>query len=144
MSDPQTTYQELISKYKEYSVLGSISGLLHWDMQTVMPPKGNERRADQLSLLSGIMHSRLTSPRIGELIDRLQSSDGLTAEQSANLREIARDYRKATRIPQELVEELSRQQSLAHESWVKAREAADFAMFAPHLEILVRLTAEMA
>jgi carboxypeptidase Taq len=42
------------------------------------------------------------------------------------------------------VEDLSRQQSLGHEAWVKAREAANFGMFAPHLEILVRLTAEVA
>lgn len=144
MSDSQSTYQELVGKYREYSTLGSISGLLQWDMQTIMPPKGNERRADQLALLSGIMHSRLTSPRIGELVERLRSQNGLTEEQRGNVREIARDYDKAARIPQELVEELSRQQSLAHEAWVKAREAADFATFAPHLEILVRLTAQMA
>jgi carboxypeptidase Taq len=144
MSDSQADYQELVGRYKEYTTLSSVTGLLHWDMQTVMPPKGNERRADQIALLSGIMHTRLTSPRIGELVEQLLSKDGLADEQQANVREMARDYHKATRIPQELVEELSRQQSLAHEAWVHAREAANFAFFAPHLERLVRLTAQMA
>jgi carboxypeptidase Taq len=145
MPSPQTDYNELVSKYKEYSVLGSVTGLLHWDMQTIMPPKGGERRADQIALLSGIMHSKLTSPRVGELVQQLESANGeLTDLQHANVREMARDYRMATRIPQELVEELSRQRSLAHEAWVNAREKADFSMFAPNLEILVKLTAEMA
>ena len=145
MTNTHSVYEELVTKYKEYSVLGSVTGLLHWDMQTIMPPRGSEQRANQLALLSGIMHSKLTSPRIGELVDQLLShADGLTEEQRANVREIGRDYDLATKIPQQLVEELSRQRSLAHEAWVNAREAANFAMFAPHLETLVRLTAEMA
>ncbi len=145
MPDSQAAYHELVNRYKEYSALGSVTGLLQWDMQTIMPPKGSERRADQLALLSGIMHSKLTSPRVGELLEQLQSANGdLTDVQRANVREMGRDYRMAVEIPQELVEELSRQRSLAHEAWVAAREAADFAMFAPHLETLVKLTADMA
>ena len=82
---------------------------------------------------------------MGELIRDLETRKGeLTADQQANLREITRDYQRATKIPQRLVEELSRQESLCHETWVKAREAADFGMFAPHLETMVRLTAEVA
>ena len=145
MANLPTAYTELVTKYKEYSTLSSISGLLQWDMQTLMPPKGGERRADQLALLAGISHNKLTSPRIGELVNQLLSYNGeLNDEQHANVREIGRDYRLATKIPTELVEELSRQRSLAHETWVKARETADFALFAPHLETLVRLTEEMA
>ena len=48
MPDSKTDYQELISKYREYSILSTVSGLLQWDQQTIMPHKGSARRADQL------------------------------------------------------------------------------------------------
>jgi carboxypeptidase Taq len=145
MSTVFTHYDELLSKYADYSVLGTIAELLHWDMQTIMPPKGANKRADQLALVSGMMHSRLTSPHIGELLASIEAySSELSPEQRANVREIGRDYARATKIPLRLVEELSRHQSACHEAWVKAREAADFGQFAPYLETMVRLTAEQA
>ncbi|HEY3294836.1 MAG TPA: carboxypeptidase M32 [bacterium] len=145
MTNVQTHYGELVAKYREYTVLRTISELLHWDMQTIMPPKGAERRADQLALTSGMAHGRLTSPRIGELLSDLEAHEqDLLPEQLANLREITRDYRRATKIPQKLVEELSRHQSVCHEAWVKARESGDFNEYAPFLEKMVRLTAEQA
>ncbi|MBI5058260.1 carboxypeptidase M32 [candidate division KSB1 bacterium] len=145
MADALHLYDELVTRYKEYAVLSSVTGVLHWDMQVMMSPKGAERRANQMALLSGIMHDRLTAPRIGELVERLSvSPNGLSDAQQANLREIGRDYRLATKVPKELVEEMSRQQSVSHEVWAKAREVGDFPMFAPHLEKLVALSKQKA
>ena len=126
-------------------VWGRWWGLLHWDMQAMMPPKGVERRTEQLTLLSGMMHKKLTSDRIGELLDMLKAGHNtLSEEERANVREMDRDYKKATKIPLELVEEMAREQAMGHEVWVKAREAADFGIFAPNLERMVKLAAEQA
>jgi carboxypeptidase Taq len=144
MPTPHAAYEELITKYRECSVLGSVTGLLHWDMQTVMPRKGAELRGDQLAVISGIAHDRLTHPRIGELLDDLTQGTGLSDEQKANVREIRRDYLRATRIPKDLVEELSRHQTVCHEAWVKARENNDFAAYAPFLEKMVALCKRQA
>jgi len=145
VTNVQSVYDELVAKYREYTVLRTIAELLHWDMQTIMPPKGATRRSDQLALVSGMAHSHLTAPRIGELLADLEAHEqDLGSEQRANLREMTRDYRRATKIPQKLVEELSRHQSLCHEHWVHAREVGDFGLFAPYLEKMVRLTAEEA
>lgn len=145
MTNVQTNYDELLAKYADYSILGSVAELLHWDMQTIMPPDGGTKRADQLALISGNMHSRLTSPRIGELLAFLEARSGeLNPDQQANVREIGRDYYRATKIPQRLVEDLSRHQSICHEAWVKARETGDFVQYVPFLETMVRLTAEQA
>jgi carboxypeptidase Taq len=145
VTNVQTYYDELVSKYREHAVLRSIAELLHWDMQSIMPPKGAARRADQIADITGMAHSRLTAPRIGELLADLEAHENdLDPLQRANLREITRDYRRATKIPQKLVEELSRHQSECHEVWVKAREAGDFGLFAPGLEKMVKLTAEEA
>lgn len=141
----QTAYKELIQKYTDYTTLGSVSGLLNWDMQTMMPPKGSELRGNQLALLSGILHDWITAPRIGELLAGIEAGqEQLNAEQRVNYAEILRDYRKATKVPKELVEEITRHQSVCHNIWVEARAAADFGRFAPHLEKMVALMAQQA
>ncbi|MCC6476797.1 carboxypeptidase M32, partial [bacterium] len=145
MSNTHSNYDALMREYKDYSRLNSIIGLLHWDMQVIMPPKGAEKRADQLALLSGLGHQKLTAKKVGDLLDSLSSANGeLNETERANIREIKRDYDRATRVPGDLVEELSRQQSITHDSWGPAREKGDFAMFAPELEKLVALTKKKA
>jgi len=145
MPDLESNYNELISRYKEVAVIGSVNGLLQWDMQTIMPPKGSERRSDQLALLAGIAHNRMTSPRIDELLTALEAHSGeLPPEEQANIREIRRDQKKAVKVPQDLVEELSRHESVCHEVWVKARAKADFDMFAPYLEKMIALVRRQA
>ena len=47
------------------------------------------------------------------------------------VRELRRQYDKKTRLPQSLVEELSRTAALGEQMWVEARKADDFAMFRP-------------
>ena len=121
MSNTFKHYEDLVAKYKESSILGSITGLLHWDMQAMMPPKGAEWRTEQITALSGLVHKKLTDPQIGELLEKVKArADSLSEQQRANVREMDHDYQRATRIPQELVEEMAREQSLAHEIWVKA------------------------
>jgi carboxypeptidase Taq len=145
MGSVQATYHELISKYRECSVLGSVSGLLHWDMQTVMPPEGGPWRGEQLAALAGIVHSRITAPRIDELLTQLESRrEELDSDQQACIREIRRDQKKAVKVPQELVEEISRHSSACHEVWVKARANADFVSFAPYLEKMISLMRRQA
>lgn len=146
--DTRAAYDELIKEYKIVSTLGSIEGLLHWDLQTMMPHKGAPRRSDQMAIISGLGHQKLTSTKMRDLIGTLNTEnieeDTLTAEERANLREIDRDFTRATKLPQDLVEELTRQRSKCHTVWEAAREAGDFSKFAPDLEKLVELTKQMA
>jgi carboxypeptidase Taq len=144
-SDLKKTYQELENEFKGYTTLSGIAGVLSWDMQVNMPPKGAGKRANQLAMVSGLAHEKLTSRKIGDMLEKLKSANGeLSDAEKANVREMSRDYDRATKVPQELVEEISRQQSLTHEVWARAREKADFGMFAPELEKLVELTKKLA
>lgn len=144
-ADVRKSYQELTNEFKQYTTLASIGGVLSWDMQVNMPPKGAPKRANELAIVSGLAHEKLTSARVGELLSMCKSANGsLTDAEKANVREMGRDYDRATKVPQELVEALSRQRSLTHDVWGRAREKADFAMFAPELEKLVALTKQLA
>ena len=53
-------------------------------------------------------------------------------------------YNKAARISKELAERKAKLETESYQAWVKAREASDWAAFAPKLKALVALNAEIA
>jgi carboxypeptidase Taq len=55
-----------------------------------------------------------------------------------------REYEKLTKLPQTLVEELTRASVLGQQAWVEARKNDDFATFAPILERIVNLKRQQA
>jgi carboxypeptidase Taq len=73
--DARAIYQSLESWQKETALLGSIAGVLGWDQRVTMPPKAAPHRANQLAMLSGMIHQRATDPRIGEWLSQLKSSE---------------------------------------------------------------------
>lgn len=139
-------YAELRALVKEAATLGSIGSLLGWDQETYMPPAAAAHRAEQQALVSGLVHERATSPRIGELLSQCEADRELMSdpETAANLREMRRDYDLLTKLPTELVEELARTGSLAQEAWKEARKNSDFAAFAPWLEKMMALSRRKA
>src|SRR5215212_995917 len=119
----QAAYDELVRRSREASLLASCSALLGWDEQTYMPAGGIEHRSRQLALLAGLHHEKATDPRIGDLLGELAgSADDREPDSPAavNLREIGRSYRRQTRLPRSLVEELASTTSLAQQEWAVA------------------------
>jgi carboxypeptidase Taq len=143
---PSATYEEFLSEQKRVSLLRSCAHVLDWDRETYMPRGGAEHRANQLSLLAGLSHQWATSPRIGELLEELGSADlgEDDSPMSVNVREARRDYDRATKLPQKLVEELSKTCSLAQQAWVDSRKADDFSVFQPWLDKIIKLKREQA
>jgi carboxypeptidase Taq len=134
------TYSRLISRFKEIQTLNAIGGLLNWDQETYMPPKGASARAEMIALTSGLSHDKLVSDEIGECVEKLSGEGtGLGAEERANVREIRRTFERERKLPAELVRELARTTSLSQEHWVKARKESNFGEFAPWLEKILAL-----
>ena len=132
-------YDEFISRVKELSLVGSLAGLMGWDQETMLPPKGGQLRSVMMAFLSKQAHSRITDPEMGRLLDSLKSQK-LSDEQAATVREVSRTYEKATKLPEELVEEKARHKSQAQQIWQEARAENDFKKFQPSLEKTVELT----
>lgn len=130
-------YQDLCQHARETAMLRSISGLLEWDEQTKMPVAAGAYRAEQVAYLAGEIHKRQTAPAVGEWLDELAGSP-LAADPHSDagtvIRELRREYDKKTRLPQALVEELSRTSILGQQTWIKARKADAFSLFRPILE----------
>jgi len=147
MTQPNEHYQTLVDDLTQAALLGSCASVLGWDEQTYLPSGGTEHRANQLSLLAGLMHERTTSPERGELLDELEGSPLTTdpdAPAAANIREARRSFDRATKLERRLVEEMSRVSTLSQHAWVEARQKNDFSHFLPWLEKTVALKREEA
>lgn len=135
-------YRDLIAHLRKTAMLGSCGSVLGWDEQTYMPSGGAEHRAEQLALLAGMTHELATAPRLGELIGELEQRSDLGAPGSPeliNLKEARRNFDRATKLPQRLVEDLSRIATLGQQAWVEARRKSDFSLFEKHLEKMLGL-----
>ncbi|MEZ5100537.1 MAG: carboxypeptidase M32 [Thermoleophilia bacterium] len=128
---------ELKERLAEVDDLGGVGGLLSWDQQTCMPPAGAATRAAQRATVHKLAHELFTHDRVGELLEQLaplEESLPYDSDEAGMLRVTRRAYDKARRVPASLAAEMSHASSEAHEAWVEAREASDFALFRPHLE----------
>lgn len=144
---PDQAYAALVDHLKQTATLESCSSVLGWDEQTYMPAGGAGHRANQLSLLAGMCHERATSPIVGELLVEcagLPDVNNPDSPVAANLREVRRDYDRATKLPRRLVEELSHTCTMAQQAWVGARKKSSFKEFLPWLEKIVALKREEA
>jgi len=142
MAKHQQTYERLCQHTRETALLGGIEALLGWDERTMLPPGGGEYRAEQLTLLAGMLHARRTDRRIGdwlcELADSPLASDP-HSDSGATIRQLRRQYDKQIKLPQSLVEELARTTSLAQHAWEQARPKNDYKSFAPFVKKIFEL-----
>jgi carboxypeptidase Taq len=144
---PSSSYDILCRLTRETALLQSIEALIGWDERTYMPPAAGEYRAEQMTYLSGVIHQRRTDKHIGELLGELATSP-LTrdkhSDEATTIRQLQRDYDKQVKLPQALVEELTRASVLGQQAWVEARKNNDFPAFAPHIKKLFDLKRQQA
>ena len=143
----RSDYKKLLARNKDQIVLGTAEAIIHWDMETMMPPKAVELRSQQLALLSRIHHKMSTSPETGKLLNAIQASpqyDALSEIEKRNVYLIKKNYDEQTRLPEKLVAETAKQQAITVNTWKKAKATKNFAMLRPELEKLVNLNKQAA
>lgn len=135
----------LKSRLADVIHLGHAAAVLDWDQQTYMPRGAVEARAEQKATLSKLAHELLTAGETGRLLERAEAEGAAPESREwALLRVVRRDYDQATKLPTELVTEVTRTTSIAQEEWAKARAANDFPAFAPWLERIIDLERRVA
>jgi carboxypeptidase Taq len=135
--------RELFAEVDDYRV---ISAIVSWDQQTQMPRGGAPARADHLVALRRLIHGRVGSPEVGELLAGLGEYEAELdpdGDEAGIIRLARREYERATRLPGELVDRMARAGNEGYQAWLRAREARDFGLFRPALERVVDITREM-
>jgi carboxypeptidase Taq len=146
-SNIQSAYRELLSKVKDLAVLSTVQGIVHWDMETYMPPNAVEQRSQQLALLSRIQHKFATDPEIGKLVNAVQTSSEYQAMgqvEKRNIYLIQKGYREQTALPEKLVSELAMQEAITVNTWKKAKTQKDYNLFKADLQKLLDLSKQAA
>ncbi|MDR0403607.1 MAG: carboxypeptidase M32 [Treponema sp.] len=140
---PNPNIERLFALDRERMYLSKAAAVLHWDEETCLPPLAVEERAEQLAVLEGLAHEKLTGPETGELLDRCREDLRVRCGESPSgndrfaadfLRVLERDYRRAVKLPPDFVRDSARAEGLSQAAWIKARKNSDFSAFAPHLE----------
>ena len=132
MSKHPEHYIALSDLARKASHLRSVAALLGWDQETYMPAGGANARAEQVALMAGLQHEMLTDKKLGDLIESCAADTSLTSgdtPESANIREMRKDFNKRTKLPGELVSALAEATSRAQHAWKDAREKGDFGAF---------------
>ncbi len=144
LKDP---YDKLMANARNLTILGTAASVVYWDMETKMPPKGIKLRSQQLAMLQQIIHKMTVDPEIGNLLSKVEKHpdyDSLNELQKRNIYLIRKNYDEQTKLPEELVVEIARQQAIAIDVWKKAKAAKNFPMFKPELERMFELKKKAA
>jgi carboxypeptidase Taq len=135
----------ILDMTRELEVIHTCAATLGWDQETYLPPAAHEHRANQLAWLSAKGHEMQTSDEWrAALEDAEEKNPGTDPKLTANLRELRRQFDRATKLPVELVTRASKCSSMAKHAWAMAREASDFSLFSSSLDELVEIAREKA
>ncbi len=138
-----TAFEELKNHARYHYVLNDAVEVLSWDQEVMMPPKGVEARAEQMSMLEVLGHEKIQSEELEKLIENVEERN-LSEDQQAVLREVKRVHKRAKNVPIDLVKKISEKQTETVEKWRKAKEENDFTVVEDDLEELVELQREYA
>ncbi len=137
-------YERLCRRFREIATLEAAAGILQWDQAVWMPAGGVELRGRELALLARLGHQWLADPEVGAWLEAAAGEVGDDPWARANLREMERQHHRARAVDPALVVRLRETTTRAELVWREAREASDFARFAPHLAEVVALVREQA
>ena len=137
-------YLDLEARFRRLSAIEGAMAILSWDRSTMMPAGSAEDRGEQSATLSVIAHEAMSAPQVGELLAAADSAGDLDAWQSANLREMRRDWIHATALSPALVEAMARTTNRCEMAWREARPKNDYAGLKPHLQAVLDLVRETA
>jgi carboxypeptidase Taq len=132
-------------KQKMYEIqqLNAMGALLSWDMEVKMPHGGDKSfRADQSSMISGMIHERYTSSDLSDIIDKLSVDSSLSDKDKKEVSITKKGIDKSKKLSKAFVEKESKITSEAYSIWEKAKENSDFNLYKPALNQIVDLLKE--
>jgi carboxypeptidase Taq len=143
MSTATPAYDRLAAASLRLYRFGHLASITRWDQETNMPPGGNEARAGALAELAALMHRLQTDPAQGDEI-ACAEQEPLDELQRANLREMRREWRQATALPEALVQARTLAASRCEHAWRAQRRANDWPGFLANFREVMRIAREEA
>lgn len=122
-TENRKNYEKLCKDFEEIRHLHSISELLSWDQETMLPEDGSDARSAQSEIVARLTHEKETNPEIGVLLQALTPCTAeFTPFEQGNIRECKRAYDMNTKIPASLAGRFAELQSRGYNAWLRARK----------------------
>lgn len=137
-------YQQYTNTMRKIADIRYSSALLQWDQETYLPPKGAAIRGQQIATLSELAHEHFTADSLGALLQELNGRDDLAAIEKKNVALTWEDYSKQKKFTPAFVRELTETVNRCFHSWLEARKANSFSLFAGELSKLIVLKRQEA
>ena len=138
-------YASYVAHMQKLADIEYAIGVLSWDKEVNLPPKGATFRSRQVATLSGLAHETFTDDSFGETLLALEmDSTALSKEEQRNVKLTLKDYKRTKKFDTDFVIRRSKLVSNAYHAWLKARAANDFTTFQEPLAELVALKREEA
>ena len=139
------TYERLLKKTKEMIQFQTGLGIIRWDLQTYMPPKGMKQRSEQLALMSKLLHRMVTDEEVQKIVSKLEKeSDNLSPVQKREVELTRRMLDHRVNIPEELVSQETAQRTLTTAAWKKAKDTNTWKLFESELVTLLDISRSIA
>jgi carboxypeptidase Taq len=122
-------YAAYVTKMQQIADIKYASAVLQWDQETYLPPKGNDKRGQQIATLSELAHQQFTNEHTGALLRDVNAAEGLDDRQKKNAALSLYDYEKATKFSSRFVRTMSETVNKSFHAWIQARKENSFAVF---------------
>lgn len=137
-------YQQYTETMRKIADIRYSAALLQWDQETYLPPKGAAIRGQQIATLSEIAHQYFIDDTLGGLLQELNSRNDLPAQEKRNVSLTWEDYTRQKKFTPAFVRALTETINKSFHSWLEARKANDFSLFAGDLSRLIDMKRQEA
>ncbi|MCC8483341.1 MAG: carboxypeptidase M32 [Rickettsia endosymbiont of Labidopullus appendiculatus] len=138
-------YTLLEQELEQISQINNVISILYWDIAVNISQGSIDSRTNEISLLSSIAHSRLKSPRLGELIQAVSENQNmLDIWQLANLQETKRRIVESNCIDDDLRKKYVTASAKCELIWRNAKKNNDYLSLKPYLQTVLDCIREMA
>ena len=133
------TALELSGLQKKLHAYSHALALLYVDGVTAAPPEAAKGRGETIAVLSAAQFDLISSPSVGELLDDAhRHADALSALEKRQAELLKREYDKISKIPKDEYVAFELLLNEAESVWHKAKNANDYASFAPYIDKIVQ------
>src|SRR3990167_4078749 len=95
---------KILDYYKDIWALGYTSAIAHWDLETYMPPKGIEHRAEGLGRMATIRQKLFLDKEFVRLLHMTDDISNLNDYERGVIRILKRTLKFYERLPKEFIE----------------------------------------
>jgi len=135
---------KILDYYKDIWALGYTSAIAHWDLETYMPPKGIEHRAEGLGRMATIRQKLFLDKEFVGLIHKAYNIKLLTDQEKGVVRVLRRSLKFYEKLPKKFIEEFEKLTNKATVVWREAKGKDNYKFFEPSLIKIFGMNRKMA